>query len=187
MKNVEGFSFILINSIKSILYFMEESSLRIRIVPDSRHNFRKYIRENSSSCFLSISLIRLLAQGKQSPLCLFFLCTPVPSSVPGTKKLLSKYMMGWTHVNGRWAFLRSAYMIRVIEKKKTWNNIENMRFLSAVNRWYISSSKPSVKILSSDKLSSDNHKAEELLDSMLIAIYCWRSQIAVIIQKHKTD
>ena len=64
-------------------------------------------------------------------------------------------------------------MIRVIEKKKkTWNNIENMRFLSAVNRWYISSSKPSVKILSSDKLSSDNHKAEELLDSMLIAIYC---------------
>lgn len=133
-------------------------------MPDSRYNFRKYIRENSSSCFLSISLIRLLAQAKQSPLCLFFHCTPEPSSVPGTKKLLSKYMMGWMNANGRWAFLRSAYMIRVIEKK-TWNNIENMRFLFAVNRLYVSSMKPRVKILSSDRLPRDNHKTKKLLDS----------------------
>lgn len=155
--------FTLTNSIKSILYFIEESSLRIRIVPDSRYNFRKYIRENSS-CFLSISRIRLLAQGKQSHLCLFLHCTPVPSSAPGTKKLLSKYMMGWTNANGRWAFLRSAYMIRVIEKK-TWNNIENMRFLFAVNRLYVSSTKPRIEILSSDRLPRDNHKTEKLLDS----------------------
>lgn len=35
------------------------------------------------------------------------------------------------------------YMIRVIEK--TWNNIENMRFLFAVNRLYVSST-PRIEI-----------------------------------------
>ena len=50
-------------------------------------------------------------------------------------------------------------------RKKAWNNIENLRFLFAVNRLYISSTKPSVKILSSDRLSSDNHKTEKLLGS----------------------
>lgn len=50
-------------------------------------------------------------------------------------------------------------------RKKTWNNIENMRFLFAVNRLYVSSMKPRVKILSSDRLPRDNHKTEKLLDS----------------------
>ena len=50
-------------------------------------------------------------------------------------------------------------------RKKTWNNIENMRFLFAVNRLYVSSMKPRVKILSSDRLPRDNHKTKKLLDS----------------------
>lgn len=43
---------------------------------------------------LFVHLIRLLAQESKAICKSFLHCTPVPSSAPGTKKLLSKYMMG---------------------------------------------------------------------------------------------